>query len=73
MTDAIWETERLASLINDPDDRVGSLVFCFDDQNQRSIANLVRINSPYLYRTYEYAGSLSAHASARARSVPRSR
>lgn len=40
MTDAIWETERLTSLINDPDNRVGGLVFCFDDQNQRSIANL---------------------------------
>ena len=40
MTDAIWETERLTSLINDPDNRVGGLVFCFDAQNQRSIANL---------------------------------
>ncbi len=40
MTDAAWETERLTSLINDPDNRVGGLLFCFDDQGDRVIANV---------------------------------
>jgi methane/ammonia monooxygenase subunit B len=40
MTDSAWEIERLTSLITDPDNRVGGLLFCFDDQNQRLIANV---------------------------------
>ena len=40
MTDAAWETERLTSLLNDPDNRVGGLLFCFDDAGERIIANV---------------------------------
>jgi methane/ammonia monooxygenase subunit B len=40
MTDSAWETERLTSLLNDPDNRVGGLLFCFDDQGKRIIANV---------------------------------
>lgn len=40
MTDAAWEVERLTSLLNDPDNRVGGLLFCFDDRNERIIANV---------------------------------
>ncbi len=40
MTDSAWELERLTSLINDPDNRVGGLLFCFDDRNERLIANV---------------------------------
>ncbi|MBI4692868.1 MAG: methane monooxygenase/ammonia monooxygenase subunit B [Gammaproteobacteria bacterium] len=40
MTDAAWETERLTSLINDPDNRVGGLLFCYDDRDERLVANV---------------------------------
>ncbi len=40
MTDAAWEVERLTSLMNDPDNRVGGLLFCFNDRNERLIANV---------------------------------
>lgn len=40
MTDAAWEVERLTSLLNDPDNRVGGLLFCYDDRNERIIANV---------------------------------
>lgn len=40
MTDAAWETERLTSLINDPDNRVGGLLFCYTDDNRRLAANV---------------------------------
>ena len=39
-TDAVWETERLTSLLSDPDNRVGGLLFLYDDAGQRSIANV---------------------------------
>ncbi len=39
-TDAAWEVERLTSLINDPDNRVGALVFFFDADGNRSISTL---------------------------------
>lgn len=39
-TDAAWEVERLTSLINDPDNRVGALVFFFDADGHRSISTL---------------------------------
>jgi len=39
-TDAVWETERLTSLLTDPDNRVGGLLFFFDDAGERHIANL---------------------------------
>ena len=34
-TDAAWETERLTSLLNDPDSRMGGLFFFFDAQGNR--------------------------------------
>jgi methane/ammonia monooxygenase subunit B len=40
MTDAAWEVDRLTSLITDPDNRVGALLFCFNDRDERLIANL---------------------------------
>lgn len=40
MTDAVWEVERLTSLINDPDNRIGGLLFCFNDRDERLIANV---------------------------------
>ena len=39
-TDAVWENERLTSLLNDPDNRVGGLLFFYDDAGERHIANL---------------------------------
>lgn len=40
MTDVAWEVERLTSLINDPDNRIGGLIFCFNDRNERLITNV---------------------------------
>jgi len=40
MTDAAWETERLTSLLNDPDNRVGGLLFCYAEDGARLIANV---------------------------------
>jgi len=39
-TDAAWEAERLTSLINDPDNRYGGLIFLFDDSGARHIASV---------------------------------
>ena len=39
-TDAVWETERLTSLLNDPDNRVGGLLFFYDETGQRYISNV---------------------------------
>jgi methane/ammonia monooxygenase subunit B len=39
-TDAAWESERLTSLLTDPDNRVGGLLFLFDDAGERHIANV---------------------------------
>jgi len=39
-TDAVWETERLTSLLTDPDNRVGGLMFFFDDAGERYISNV---------------------------------
>ena len=39
-TDAAWEVERLTSLMNDPDNRVGGLLFLFDPDGKRLIANV---------------------------------
>ena len=39
-TDAVWETERLTSLLSDPDNRVGGLLFFYDAAGQRAIANV---------------------------------
>lgn len=40
-TDAAWEVERLTSLLNDPDNRVGGLIFFFDSEGKRIIANVM--------------------------------
>ena len=39
-TDAVWENERLTSLLNDPDNRVGGLLFFYDEAGERHIANM---------------------------------
>ncbi len=39
-TDAAWELERLTSLLNDPDNRVGGLLFFFGPDGDRKIANV---------------------------------
>ncbi|WP_168224937.1 bacterial ammonia monooxygenase, subunit AmoB [Azoarcus sp. DD4] len=39
-TDAAWEAERLTSLLNDPDNRVGGLLFLYDADGERVIANV---------------------------------
>lgn len=38
--DAAWETERLSSLIYDPDSAFGGLLFFYDADNKRSIVNV---------------------------------
>jgi methane/ammonia monooxygenase subunit B len=40
MTDAAWEVERLTALLNDPDNRVGGLLFFFDSDGKRLITNV---------------------------------
>jgi methane/ammonia monooxygenase subunit B len=40
-TDAAWEVERLTSLLNDPDNRIGGLLFFFDSEGKRIIANVM--------------------------------
>jgi methane/ammonia monooxygenase subunit B len=39
-TDAAWEVERLTSLLNDPDNRVGGLLFFYGADGKRNIANV---------------------------------
>jgi methane/ammonia monooxygenase subunit B len=39
-TDAAWELERLTALLSDPDNRVGGLIFFFDSDGKRLIANV---------------------------------
>ncbi|MGV7219635.1 methane monooxygenase/ammonia monooxygenase subunit B [Bradyrhizobium sp. UFLA05-112] len=39
-TDAAWETERLSSLINDPDNTLGGLLFFYDEHGKRTISNV---------------------------------
>ncbi len=39
-TDVAWETERLSSLLNDPDSSYGALMFFFDADGQRYISEL---------------------------------
>lgn len=39
-TDVAWEKERLTSLLNDPDNLVGGLLFFFDAAGNRSISNV---------------------------------
>ncbi|MGH7856040.1 MAG: bacterial ammonia monooxygenase, subunit AmoB, partial [Candidatus Binatia bacterium] len=39
-SDAAWETERLASLMGNPDSSYGALLFFFDDRGTRSIAEV---------------------------------
>ncbi len=38
--DAAWESERLDGLINDPDSRVGGLLFLYDGSGERYISSL---------------------------------
>ncbi len=47
LTDAAWETERLTALLNDPDNRVGGLLFFFDSDGKREIANIYGPIVPY--------------------------
>lgn len=37
-TDAAWELERLTSLLNDPDNSFGALLFFYDDDGERHIS-----------------------------------
>lgn len=39
-SDAAWETERLASLMGNPDSSYGGLLFFFDDRGNRTIAEV---------------------------------
>lgn len=39
-SDSAWETEHLASLMGNPDSSYGALLFFFDDQGKRSIAEV---------------------------------
>jgi methane/ammonia monooxygenase subunit B len=50
-TDAAWEVERLTSLMNDPDNRVGGLLFLFDPDGKRLIANVFGPIVPVFKRT----------------------
>jgi methane/ammonia monooxygenase subunit B len=45
MTDVVWETQRLADLINDPDSRYGGLLMFYDADNKRQI---ISISGPVL-------------------------
>ena len=38
--DAAWETERLASLMGNPDSSYGALLFFFDDKGKRSVSEV---------------------------------
>jgi methane/ammonia monooxygenase subunit B len=40
LTDAAWEVERLTSLMNDPDNRIGGLIFFYDGDGKRNIADV---------------------------------
>jgi methane/ammonia monooxygenase subunit B len=44
--DAAWETERLATLIYDPDSRFGGLLFFYDEQGNRYISSVGGVLSP---------------------------
>lgn len=39
-TDAAWETERLAALVNDPDNTMGGLLFFYAEDGTRTISNV---------------------------------
>lgn len=39
-TDAAWELERLTSMINDPDNRLGGLIFFYDAAGKRQVSNV---------------------------------
>jgi len=39
-TDVAWETERLTSLLNDPDNRFGALLFLSDSEGKRHLATM---------------------------------
>lgn len=39
-TDVAWETERLASLVKDPDNTLGALLFFYDSEGNRTISTL---------------------------------
>jgi len=39
-TDVAWETERLSSLLNDPDSSYGALLFFFDSEGNRMISEV---------------------------------
>ncbi|MGH2669593.1 MAG: methane monooxygenase/ammonia monooxygenase subunit B, partial [bacterium] len=38
--DAAWETERLASLMGNPDSSYGALLFFFDDKGKRTVSEV---------------------------------
>jgi len=52
-TDAAWEVERLTALLNDPDNRVGGLLFFFQPDGKRIIANLYGPIVPYFTKHAE--------------------
>ena len=39
MTDVVWENQRLADLVNDPDSRMGGLLMFYDADNKRQIVS----------------------------------
>jgi methane/ammonia monooxygenase subunit B len=40
MTDVVWETQRLADLVNDPDSRMGGMLMFYDTDNKRQIVSI---------------------------------
>jgi methane/ammonia monooxygenase subunit B len=40
MEDVIWETQRLADMVNDPDSKLGGLLMFYDTDNTRHIASI---------------------------------
>jgi len=38
--DALWESEKLDGLINDPDSRIGGLVFFYDSDGERYVSSI---------------------------------
>jgi methane/ammonia monooxygenase subunit B len=39
-SDALWESEKLDGLINDPDSRIGGLVFFYDSEGERYVSSI---------------------------------
>ena len=49
-TDAAWETERLSSLLKDPESTLGALLFFYDAKGKRYISELFGTLIPIFQR-----------------------